>query len=293
MDFADYSKRDFEVVDYQFYQFSQLSNIGFRGPPLSVADLDGGNYFTTIGAAQTLGVYVPEPYPVLLSRRLGLPALNLALGGVNAGFYADTPFLIEQANRGRFVVLQVMTARTERNTRMVPHGISLVRDLKRGDVEIPEVVWQRVLDEEPESAAIYVAENLRSWHDAYKRLFAQLTVPVILFYFSYKPDDEAVDFSARTLESFYGHFPQFVDIKDVRQIAARCDGYAECRSDRNMGHELVSRFTGKPVAVNFADVHPSAGSITLHNHYYPSAEMHEDAVAPLERAVRALSLTQS
>jgi hypothetical protein len=290
MSFADYSKRDFEIVDYQFYAFSQLPRIGFRGPPLSEAVLAGGDYFTVIGAAQSLGVYVPEPYPDLLSQRIGLPALNLSLGGVNPGFYADQPFLLELVNRGRFAILQVMTARTEPNERMAPVGISLVRDKVRGDVDIPEAVWQRVLDEERHRAPLYVEQNLASWREANQRLLAQIGVPVILFYFSYKPDDERIDFNATTYEGLYGSFPQFVGIDDVRALAAGCDGFAECRSRRDFGHEIISRFTGKPVEINFADLHPSATERTQRNYYYPSPEMHRDAVAPLEQAIREKGL---
>lgn len=290
MSFADYGKRDFEVVDYQFYAFPQLPDIGFRGPPLSESVLASGNYFSVIGAAQSLGVYVPEPYPDLLSRRLGLSALNLSLGGVNPGLYAQQPFLLERINSGRFAILQVMTARNEPNERMQPMGISLVRDKVHGDVEIPEVVWQRVLDEERQRAPAYVAQNVASWREAYRDLLARITVPVILFFFSYRRDDETTDFEAADVMTFYGAFPQFIGIDEVKWLAGQCHGYAECRSKRNFGHELISRFTGKPVEINFADLHPSATERTQHNHYYPSPEMHQDAVAPLEQAIREKGL---
>ena len=292
MFFADYSQRDFEVVNYRFYELPGIPKVGFRGPELSKEVLDSGNYFTVFGAAQSLGVYVEKPYPDLLAERIGLPALNLSLGGINPGYFADNDVLLQLANGGSFVVLQVMTARTEPNDRIEPIGISMVRDLKTGATDIPEAVWARVINEDREQLPGYIAQNLSSWHAAYTRLLSRLKVPVILFYFSYKPDDERIDYAAKDWEAFYGSFPQFVGMDDVRKVAALCTSYAECRSNRELGHLILSRFTGKPVEIDFSVLHSSASGKFARNHYYPSPQMHEDAVPPLEAAIRQLGLAR-
>lgn len=62
--FADYTARDFEVVDYDFYFMDELPKIGFRGPAPDAGVLASGNYCTAVGAAQTLGVYVTRPFLV-------------------------------------------------------------------------------------------------------------------------------------------------------------------------------------------------------------------------------------
>lgn len=290
MFFADYSQRDFEVVDYRFYELPGIPKVGFRGPALPPEVLDSGQYFTVFGAAQSLGVYVEKPYPDLLAERIGLPALNLSLGGINPGYFADNEVLLNLANGGRFVVLQVMTARTEPNDRIEPIGISMVRDLKTGQTDIPEAVWARALEDDRDNLPGYIAQNLASWHAAYARLLSRLKVPVILFYFSYKPDGERIDYAASNWEAFYGSFPQFVGIDDVRTVANNCTAYAECRSQRELGHLILSRFTGKPVEIDFSVLHSSASGKFARNHYYPSPQMHEDAVPPLEAAIRRLGL---
>lgn len=288
--FADYSKRDHEVVDYQFYRFDALPSVGFRGPMPASDILESGAYCTAIGAAQTLGVYAPSPYPALIGEELGLPCLNLATGGGTAGFFASQPALIDLANRGRFVILQVMTARTEANSRSTPVGINFVRDARTGETEITEAFWLRLLAEERDTVPALIAESLESWRASYRRLIAQIKVPIILFYFSTKPADEQVNYNATTRDEFYGSFPQFVDMAAVRDVAASCDHYVECRSNRGLPHPLVSRFTGKPVKVDFGALHSfMANEEHAMNAYYPSPEMHADALQALAPVIQKLT----
>lgn len=288
--FADYSKRDHEIVDYDFYRFDALPSVGFRGPKLDADTLASGNYCTVIGAAQTLGVYAQRPYPSLITEKLGLPCLNLSTGGGTAGFFADQSALIDLANGGKFVILQVMTARTEANSRSVPVGINFVRDTRTGETEMTEAFWLRLLADERDVVPGLIAESLESWKQSYARLIAQLNVPVILFYFSPKPEDEQVNYNATTRDEFYGTFPQFVDMASVREVAKLCDAYIECRSKRGFPHPLVSRFTGEPVKVDFGVMHSSMSEeVHAMNDYYPSPEMHEDACAALMLAIETLT----
>lgn len=291
--FADYSKRDQELVDYRFFKFDELPQMGFRGPPPSDEDLESGNFFTTLGAAQTVGVYVERPFPALLSAHLGMPALNLGMGGVSPSFYVNYPHLLDIANRGKFVILQVMTARSAPNSRLQSAGPLLMRDTKNGTVDTSEASWKAILEDEPDQIERYVEESLDNWKADYLNILSRLTTPVILFYYSYKPVNEQTDFKAKTVDALYGSFPQFVRTQDVQAIAEKCAGYAECRSSRNLGHLLRSRFTGEPVVVDYGDIHPTAkGMIHTHNHYYPTVEMHEDAVLPLLSAIEAIGMTE-
>jgi Domain of unknown function (DUF6473) len=252
--------------------------------------LASGDYCTALGAAQTLGVYAQKPYPDLIGERFALPCLNLATGGGTAGFFANQTALIELANRGRFVILQVMTARTEATSRSTPVGINFVRDNQTGETEITEAFWLRLLAEENAAVPGLIAESLVSWRESYRRLVDQLTVPVILFYFSTKPDGERIDYTATTRDAFYGSFPQFVDMASVREVAALCSHYVECRSQRGLPHPLVSRITGLPVSVDFGALHSfMADEQHAVNDYYPSPEMHEDAFAALEPVIRELT----
>lgn len=282
----DYQKRDNEIVDYQFYELPQVPGVQFRGPKIDLGD--NSNYFTCIGAAQTLGIYIEKPFPNVLAQQLGMPALNLAVGASWPGFYSNKhPELLDIVNRGKFLVLQVMSARGESNSHFeATDVIEMMRDRKTGEPITSVDAWAKILAEKPDFASQHVEELRASWVKSNLELIEKVNVPVILFWYSRRPQDEPTNFSLEgDVFKNMGEFPQFVDSKSVNAVAAKCSSFVECRSTKNTGHPLVSRFTGKPVQVNHGTMskNPSikgkrtnflAGST---NDYYPSLEMHQDA----------------
>src|SRR3546814_19343093 len=82
-----------------------------------------------------------------------------------------------------------------------------------------------------------------------------LHVPVLLFWFAPRAPDEAIDAAAVGPAALLGRFPQLVDGVALAAVREACEGYAECRSERNAGHPLVSRFTGEPVELDYARLH--------------------------------------
>lgn len=294
--YPDYQLRDYELVDYHRFYVDGCLDVPFRGPPLSPFHVEPGSYFSCLGAVQTYGVFSEHPYPALVARDLGMPALNLGVGGGGPGFYSQYDRLIEAMNRGRFVVLQCMSARDTGNSRFEPNGyVGYIRDRKTGE-SLPSVLaWRRMILEEPENARRYVEEAREAWIRQNLDLIDRLKVPVVFFYYSRRAPDYTIDMEAvRTqverirsgddngafVDGLMGDFPHMVDGHCVRTVAAACHDYVECLSSRGMGKPLVSRFTGKPVTVEhrdamgaeFASLPPMS-----HNTYYPSDEMHEDA----------------
>uniref|UniRef100_UPI0030EBEA55 hypothetical protein n=1 Tax=Rhizorhabdus argentea TaxID=1387174 RepID=UPI0030EBEA55 len=85
----------------------------------------------------------------------------------------------------------------------------------------------------------------------------------------------------------------FVNSASVNEIRPLFDDYVECRSTRNYGYQLVSRFTGEPVEVDGGSMAAySEGVKWSTNHYYPSPEMHEDAADALTGSLARLTPTQ-
>lgn len=288
-DFVDYSARDNEVVDYQFYELPDIHGLKFRGPrPV----LEPGRYFSVIGGAQALGVLVAKPYPQLLAERLQMPALNLGLGGGSAGSYLLRPGLIDYINRGRFVVLQVMTARGEPNGRFErTDGVTMLRDRRRGDTVNNVEAWERLFREERERLPLYVAQSRNAWVASYLELIQKITVPILLFWFSPRALDTSVNMQADSGMAFMGGFPQLVDRCSLETVKPLCAGYAECFSNRNFDYEFVSRFTGKKgVVLDYRKLGTGSTIIERRNMYYPSQEMHDDAAEPLLKGVEALGL---
>lgn len=286
----DYSKRDHEIVDYQYYEIDGIPGVKFRGPPLSKDVIASGQYFTCLGGAQANGIFVERTFCDILSDRIGLPVLNLSVGGGGAGFYLQAPGLLDLVNGGRFTIVQVMTARTEPNARFAPYGfVEALLDLKTGQQISTMEAWTQVFNEERAQAPAYVAQSLENWVRRYRDLAEKILVPKILFYFSDKDLDEPIDYSASDMMSIIGKFPQFVDAASLNAIRPLFDAYAECRSMRNYGYRLVSRFTGAPVEVDGGAMAAyAAGMKWSTNHYYPSPEMHEDAADALAEPISRL-----
>jgi hypothetical protein len=301
--YPDYQPRDYHLVDYERF-YVDGCNVPFRGPPLNPFKADPGSFFTTLGAVQAYGAFYPKPYPTLVAEALGMPALNLAVGGTGPGFYTLYPRLIEAMNRGSFVVLTCMAARHAGNSRFTPDGyVEYVIDKATGESIPSWIGWKKIIVEEPQNALRYVEESRKAWVDISLELISRLKVPVIFFYYSRRKPDYTMDMDAVAaqaervragtdsgafVEGLMGDFPHLVDGNSVRQVAAACTAYVECLSNRGMGQELISRFTGKPLDElehsALGDEFVQLPHMT-HNTYYPSAEMHEDARDALMGAI--------
>jgi Domain of unknown function (DUF6473) len=304
--YPDYQSRDYDLVDYERF-FVDGCDVPFRGPPLSPFRQTPGSYFTCLGAVQTYGVFVQDTYAHLLSRSLGMNALNLAVGGAGPGFYTQYDRLIEIINRGKFTILQCMSARDTGNSRFEPDGfVGYVTDRQKHE-SLPSILaWKRAVLEEPEKALKYVEEARANWVAQSLSLLSRIKVPVIFFYYSRRQPDYEIDMAAVNsqiermksgedqgafVDGLMGDFPHMVDGQCVRTVADQCQAYAECLSSRGMGHELISRFTGKAIAVEHTDAMGSEFSSLppmTHNYYYPSSEMHQDAHDALLPVVQEL-----
>lgn len=288
----DYGKRDHEIVDYKYYDIEGIPGVRFRGPPVPQADLESGNYFTCLGGAQANGIFVQRSFCDIIAEETGLPALNLSVGGGGAGFYLQAPGLIDLLNKGRYTIVQVMTARTEPNSRYGAYGfVEAMRDLRtRAQVSTMEA-WTKIFNEERENAPRYVAESLENYVLRYRELAGRIKVPSVLFYFADKDLDEPIDYAASDTLEIIGKFPQFVDTASVEAIKPLFNAYVECHSTRNFGYQLTSRFTGQPIEVDGGSMSSyAAGFKWSTNHYYPSPEMHEDAARALMDALADMQL---
>jgi hypothetical protein len=295
----DYQTLDVEIADYQEFTVPGC-DIRFRGPGFDPFAEAQGSFFTCIGAAQTYGRFCERPFPKLLADRIGLKALNLAVGGAGPGFYLQYPSLVDAANRGKFVILQAMAARHDTNSRFEADGhVEFLKDLIKGDSVDSGTAWRRIVDEDFENAPKYIAETRLSWLEETRRLIDSISVPVIFFWYSSREPDYEIDWDAMRerkahgqyidlLNGLWGDVPQIVDGPTARAAAAMCRAEASCLSSRGMGAILINRRTGKPIdPADYKDrgleYYPLAAG---KNHYYPSAEMHEDAADALEPVVR-------
>lgn len=301
---SSYQARDHDVVDYKMHVLGG-TGLAFRGP--SPENLDPNGYFACIGAAQTFGCFCEHAFPDILAREIGLPALNLGYGGAGPEFFAGQEKLLPYLNRARFVVLQVMSARSQSNSYYHCGGLELVTlkqdgrqtgaqaafsELVRGpawlaDLPGPPRVIRKIanLAGRPRTHAL-VREIRAAWIESNLRVLEQIEVPVVLFWFSKRPPAYTASFA--TVGQLFGEFPHLVTPDMLDPLKVRAAAYAECISDRGSPQTLYNRFTGEPTMVDPANDRPDlAVPPWRENFYYPSPEMHEDgarALAPLCRA---------
>ncbi len=302
---SNYQRRDLDVVDYQMYQLSG-TKLWFRGPEFNRRK--NPSYFTCVGAAQTFGCFCRNPYPAMLSSRLGMAALNLGYGGAGPRFFDRIPELIDYMNNGRFVIVQVMSGRSEDNSQFSSGGSEYLTRRSDGKKMSADDAWRSILETRylwnkvpigkfalrricrmigTKRARILVAETRENWCDSYERLLSKITVPVILFWFSKRqPAYEPVYSDLQTL---FGDFPQLVNEKMIDRIRRATSYYVECTTSRGSPQPLFHRKTGEPVQIDLSrDREDFKGRVWTENAYYPSPEMQEDAADAIESTCKDL-----
>jgi hypothetical protein len=271
-----YQKRDYEVIDYEMFVLPG-TRWQLRGP--APKTLAVGEYFTCVGAAQTFGCLTEQPFPALLADRLDQPALNLGQAGAGPRFFVRHEGALNYINQGRFAVVQVMSARSEDNSRFDSGGLEQLTRRSDGERIAAEAGYKELLaNESPDTVAAIVEETRTNWVRNYSVLLGAIHVPTILFWFSQRPAD--YDESYTDVHGLFERFPQLVNQDMVDQVRDLSDDYVECISARGFPQHLISRFTGASISVDFA------GHWDEYDRYYPSPQMHEDAADALLEACR-------
>lgn len=292
---AEYQEPDRRVVDYEAFCLDPEIVDPSRDCPLRIrgprpARLEPGGYFVCLGAAQTFGRFCARPFPILLQERLGLPVLNISHGGAGPSFFAQHPQpLLRCLNGARFVVLQVMSGRSESNSLFESKGVGHYR--RRADgVELgADEAFDDLLRTQPRAVVSRVVQETQdNWLASYRRILAGLTVPSILFWFSSRRPAYRKTYDS--VGGLFGEYPQLIDAESLRLLGRECDDLVSCVSRRGLPQRLLDRETGEAITVQDSW---TAAPWEL-NWYYPSPEMHQDAADALEaRCRRAAGVTWS
>lgn len=287
-----YQQRDGHILAYDMYELPGVKPYPgggmFRGPRVT-----GGRYIACVGAAQTFGCFCPEPFPALLSHRLGIEALNLGYGGASPTFHASNPALMDYINRAALVVVQVLSGRSQSNSRFQirEHGMEGVR-VADGVQMTAEEFFTALLTESPEEAPALVAETRENYVSAMSQLLDAIKPPKVLLWFSVRKPDYTESYEL-PLWKLWGNFPQFVNRPMVERLRARCDAYVECVSREGLPQRLYDR-EGNPTTITYCYNLLTREPVTeTHNRYYPSPEMHREAARLLEPVCRSLLAAKS
>jgi hypothetical protein len=259
--------KSYAVKDGQFieYGLEQLHGEWFRGPlnrgPDSIAYL---------GAAQTFGRFAVEPFPAIIGDNLGLGTLNLGSGGKSPQYFLRRPELLEEVNRCRLAVIQVMAAKGMDNSlfRSKTGGAKGVR-LDTGEQVRSLTIIPDLLGQGRDREARKVAQESQSnYVEAMRSLMKAVTPPKILLWISFHEPPGSDDYR----DTLDAGFPQLVNSRLVNEIKPSADRFVE----------VVSR-AGIP-----QDIRDYAGNLLRTNSYYPSPEMHRLAADQLTPVVKEL-----
>lgn len=276
-----YQQTDAHIIDYELYQLPGI-RCHFRGPPIT-----SDQYVACVGAAQTFGRFVSTPFPRLISRALGVDALNLGRGGAGPTFPLSNPKLLDYINRARIVIVQVLSGRSQSNSlfRILGHGMRGINLVDGREVTADEFyTW--LVNQDARLARKIIDETRENYVLAMAELLNAIKPPKILFWFSMRSPEYSEQLSLPVWR-LWGEFPQLVNRTMIEQLRDLADIYIECVSRRGSPQPLFDR-SGNPTSFRGFSPSPTQAVMQNQNCYYPSPEMHEDAATLLIPACRDL-----
>lgn len=250
------------------------SRLLFRGPRRDIERA----YVAILGGSETYGKFVPDPFPDLIERDLGLPVANL--GCMNAGpdVFLNEESVTAIAARACVTVVQLLGAQNLSNRYYAVHPRRNDRFL--GATPLLRAIFPRVdftefnftrhmlraLQHSSADRFEVVAEELRAaWVARMKQLLSRLTGPTILLWMS----DVAPPLPMRWVK--LAHNPMLVDAEMVAAIRAYATGYVQVISSAQARAQGVQGMAFGPLDA------PAAASV-------PGPLVHRevaDAVLPL------------
>ena len=207
-----YQTADEEIIDYEFWELPGIDG-SCRGPKV---DLERP-YFSCIGAAQTFGRFVQEPYPTLLARTLDAQALNLGFSGVGPSFFLGRPKFFDFINNGKFCIVQMLSGRSISNSvfEVSPanQGLSRRKDVNARQNDrflLAQHAYEEYLRTASQEELQALREEIRQRYvELMKELLAKIKIPKVLLYFSRRAPNYAEGFS--TIHAYWGDLPHFVN----------------------------------------------------------------------------------
>jgi hypothetical protein len=264
-----YQLLDRPHFSYDLYKIDGITNTSFRGPRIDRSK----PYAACLGAAETFGRFAVHCYPALLKEKLGFQVLNLGVGGTGPLWFQAQPY-INLANKAKFVVVVVLSGRSESNSLFDNRASGNLMGVRKTDkrlMRFEEFVSDLMKTESRDRVMEIIQETRASYVSNMMTLLQKIYRPKILFWFSMRTPEYQERFGS-TWE-LLGDFPQIVNRKMIDLLRPYADHYVECVTSRGMPQQLWQ--------ANEAVDGTVVENGRLVNRYYPSPEMHEDAASSL------------
>ena len=209
------------ALDYYPCRYGN-SKLLFRGPRKKL----NKPYCAVIGGSETYGIFVEEPYPLLLERMAEKSVVNLGYMNAGTDVFANDPTVLEICADAEVTVIQIMgaqnltnrfyTVHSRRNDRFLKPS-SLLNTIYR-EVDFTEIHFTRhllcALTEASEQKFEMVRDKLKSaWVTRMRAILSRVGGRVILLWLAeHSPDDQP---NGENL----GPNPLFVDRSMIEQLA--------------------------------------------------------------------------
>jgi hypothetical protein len=221
-----YQKTDRNAFDYDIWFDPDLPNLALRGPQ---SDLHADKRISCIGAAQTFGRFVKNPFPWQVGRFLERPFVNLGFSGAGPEFYLQQPELMALLATSDTVVVQSMSARsvsagvfkTARN-----NGVLVFQSgPRKGQSFMAEEAYQILKTEYGGDALQAQREAVQEkWLDQHRDLASQIPGRKIFLWLSNEAPCDDIDYS----RSAIGTFPHMVSAEMISELPEMGFEVVEC-----------------------------------------------------------------
>lgn len=241
--------------EFGYDYFSPQKGFHFRAP---VVDFDRP-YGVCVGAAQTFGRFSPNPFPCLVSRRLGMQVLNMGIGGAGPEDFID-PYPLSIMKNAEFVVLQALSARSIDCAWYKHNGSVCYWRATNKRIKVVEA-WKRIVEMGEEEAVI--GEVRARWLSAYRLLLSNCPEKTIALWMARRGSKIDMLPSDGNLMEAMCSFPQFVSPQNWRTL-------------KSWVWNTVEVATTRPITFDPPIVLPGAKNPTAIDYYYPDQKAHHD-----------------
>lgn len=178
------------ALDYFPCRYGQ-SKLLFRGPRRRLE----GRFCAFLGGSETYGKFVPDPYPALIERQIGLPMINFGYMNAGADVFLNEPAIIDACNQARVTVVQLLGAHNMSNRFYAVHprrndrflrASHLMKSIFR-EVDFTEFHFTRHMllslqARSPEKYALIEAELKSAWVARMRTLLRRITGRSVLLW---------------------------------------------------------------------------------------------------------------
>ena len=259
-----------------------------RNPPETCEPT--GPYVACVGSAATFGRLVERPFCTLLAERLGMPVLNLGIGGARPEIFVEDEGLAGLIRGAACVVVEAMSARGHATELFVPlHGstnMGKVPDAATAVPAAPPFVDDGHLGPLRDRDTVRLEAARMICRAAYvrgmKRLAELAEHRGVLLYFSRRAPEFTPPAQPGTFAEWSGGFPHHVDRRMLDLLAPLFRTVVTAVSSPGSPETVLDGETGRPLPLVPGTAHPERNS------YSPWSVMHRLAADALEPALRGM-----